>query len=78
MSFSYLDYIKIMENYARTCDITGEGMNEGWVANDGEMYFKYESDALQYCIDQGYRDIDDAYADDVIYWTEWEDEEEED
>jgi len=58
--------------YARKCDITGEGMNEGWVANDGEMHFKYEADALQWCIDNGYRDIDDAYADDVIYWTEWE------
>jgi hypothetical protein len=27
----------------------------------------------QWCIDRGYRDVDDAYADDVIYWTEWED-----
>ena len=48
-------------------------MNEGWVGNDGEVHFKYGHDALQWCIDRGYRDIDDAYADDVIYWTEWED-----
>lgn len=58
--------------YARKCDITGEGMNEGWVVNDGEMHFKYEADALQWCIENGYRDIDDAYSNDVIYWTEWE------
>jgi glucan-binding YG repeat protein len=37
-----------MENYARKCDITGEGMNEGWVADNGEMYFANEEDALQY------------------------------
>lgn len=67
-----------MENYARQCSITGEGMNEGWVVNDGEMYFKYEDDANQWCIGQGYRDIDDAYTDDVCYYTEWEIEEEED
>ena len=48
-------------------------MNEGWVGNDGEVYFKYGHDVNQWCIDRVYRDVDDAYADDVIYWTEWED-----
>ncbi len=57
--------------YARQCSVTGEGMNEGWVGDDGCVYFKYGHDALQWCIDRGYRDIDDAYADDVIYWTDW-------
>ena len=57
--------------WARSCSVTGEGMNEGWVGNDGEVYFKYGHDALQWCIDRGYRDVDDAYADDVIYWTDW-------
>jgi hypothetical protein len=41
------------------CDITGETMTEGWVANDGETYFK--------------ESIEDAYDNEVIYWTEWED-----
>jgi hypothetical protein len=59
--------------YARECSITGEGMNQGWVGDDGCVYFKYEKDALQWCIGRGYRDIDDAYVDDVIYYTEWED-----
>jgi hypothetical protein len=31
--------------YARKCSVTGEGMNEGWVGNDGEVYFKYGHDA---------------------------------
>jgi hypothetical protein len=56
----------------RICSITGEQMVEGWVANDGEHYFKYEKDALAWCISQEYEDIQSAYNDDVIYWTEWE------
>lgn len=71
---SFLCFMK----YARQCSVTGEGMNEGWVGNDGEVYFKYANDALQWCIDRGYRDIDDAYADDVIYWTDWTEWEEDD
>ena len=55
------------------CDITGETMTEGWVANDGEMYFKYEKDALAWCIENGYESIEDAYENEAIYWTEWED-----
>jgi len=56
----------------RVCDITGEPMTEGWVANDGEMYFKYEKDALAWCIENGYESIEDAYENEAIYWTEWE------
>lgn len=59
--------------WARSCSITGQGMNQGWVGDDGCMYFKYEKDAYKWCVSRGYRDIDDAYADDVIYYTEWED-----
>lgn len=64
-----------MENYARKCDITGGGMNEGWVGYNGEVYFSKEEDALQWCIKQGYKDIEEAYEDDVIYWTDWHDDE---
>ena len=59
--------------YARVCDVTNEGMNEGWVFGDGEGYFKYEKDALEWAIANGYADLDEAYEDDAIYWTEWED-----
>lgn len=68
---SWTDSFLCFMKYARQCSITGEGMNEGWVGDDGCVYFKYGHDALQWCIDRGYRDIDDAYADDVIYWTDW-------
>lgn len=56
----------------RTCSVTGEKMTEGWVANDGAEYFKYENDAKAWCVANGYVDIETAYEDDVIYWTEWE------
>lgn len=56
----------------RICSVTGEEMTEGWVVNDGELYFKYEKDALAWCISQEYEDIQSAYHDDVIYWTEWD------
>jgi hypothetical protein len=74
ISVMYVNSLSVSMKWARSCSVTGEGMNEGWVGNDGEVYFKYGHDALQWCIDRGYRDVDDAYADDVIYWTEWEDE----
>jgi len=38
----------------RICFVTGEEMTEGWVVNDGELYFKYEKDALAWCISQEY------------------------
>lgn len=47
-------------------------MTEGWVVNDGELYFKYENDAKAWCITNGYVDLETAFEDDVIYWTEWE------
>ena len=37
------------KKYARQCDITSEGMNEGWVWGDGNFYTKYERDTLNEC-----------------------------
>lgn len=62
------------EKIARQCDVTKEGMNEGWVAGDGTDYFKYEEDAIAWCKKNGYKSLDKAYDDDAIYWTEWYDE----
>ena len=66
--------------YARQCDITGEGMYEGWVVDGGLMYFKYESDAIAYCQNELKMTLAEAYEDsednggDGFYWTAWEDE----
>jgi len=63
------------EKFARKCSVTNEGMNEGWFSDEADKYFKYEKDALKCCIENGYKDIDEAYSDDFIYWTSWEDKE---
>lgn len=63
-----------MEKFARQCDITGEGMNEGWVLGDGQDYAKYEAGAIELARQYGYESLEDAFNDDVCYWTSWEDE----
>jgi hypothetical protein len=32
--------------YLRRCDITGEGMNSGWVFSNGSFYIKHDCDVL--------------------------------
>lgn len=57
--------------YARKCSVTGEPMNEGWVVRDGEEYIKYEKDAIKWATDNHYDDLEQAFEDEVIYWTQW-------
>lgn len=61
-----------MKKFARQCDATGKGMNEGFVFGNGEMYFSEEIYALEYAIKIGYDNLDDAYNDDAYYYTEWD------
>lgn len=63
-----------MEKFARKCSVTGEGMNEGWCFGDGQDYAKYEHDAWSLASEYGYDSIDDAFDDDAVYYTEWENE----
>ena len=68
--------------YARQCDITGEGMNEGYCIQDGLMYIKYEKDMIKHIreldvelslrtpLDEELLNV--YYYDDYYYWTEWE------
>jgi hypothetical protein len=58
--------------WARKCDATGKGMNEGYVFGDGEKYFALEMHALEYAQSIGYKNLDDAYDYRAFYWTEWE------
>ena len=34
--------------WARQCDVSGEGMDEGYCINDGDMYIKHEKDMLEW------------------------------
>ena len=56
--------------YARKCDITHEGMNEGWFTSD-DTYIKYENDLIKWCEKKGYTDRGEAYEDGAMYYTEW-------
>lgn len=66
--------------YARQCDITGEGMDKGWVVNNSETYIKYESDAYAFCKKHWNQTLKEAYDEserlggDAFYHTEWDDE----
>ena len=65
--------MKSTEKFARKCDITNEGMNEGYCILDGLMYIKHDMDMLQHITDEtDYDSIEDAYEDDYYYHTEWE------
>lgn len=56
--------------FARKCDITSKGMNEGWVIND--LYVKYEGDAEEAVKVIGYYTIESANEGGECYYTEWE------
>ena len=73
--------------YARACDITGEGMNEGYCIRDGNMYIKYEADLIKHIRDaekEGNSEYTDDMTDEFLlndyynagyyYKTDWEDE----
>jgi hypothetical protein len=62
-----------LEKYCRKCSVTHEAMDEGWITENTDEYFKYEQDALNWCKQNGYKSIKQAYKDEAIYWTEWQD-----
>jgi len=36
------------QKFARKCDVTGEGMDEGFCIEDGQMYIKYKKDLIEH------------------------------
>ena len=76
-----------MEKFARRCDITGRGINEGYVFGDGEMYFAEKEDLIKHLRTLDWEDADGNlsqdltndedileffYNDDAYYYTEWD------
>ena len=67
--------------YARKCDITGLGMNEGFVMEDSfdAYYIKMKKDLIKSLRTyEEYNEIEDdeqmlekAHADEMYYWTQW-------
>ncbi len=76
-----------MEKFARRCDATGKGINEGYVFGDGELCFSTEEQLIDHLRGLDWEDSngkrskdieDDAelmdyfYNEDVYYYTEWD------
>lgn len=76
-----------MKKFARRCDATGRGINEGYVFGDGELYFAEREDLIKHlrtldwvdCNGNRSTDIKDEedlleffYNEDYYYYTEWE------
>lgn len=59
--------------FARRCDVTGRGMNEGYCFGDGEAYALDESDALKIAQQMGYASLNEAYDDGAYMYTDWYD-----
>jgi hypothetical protein len=71
-----------MEKFARKCDATGRGMNEGYVVGDGEMYFSEEQHLIEWLKDVAKEEslefesdklmMEHYYEEELYYYTEWE------
>jgi hypothetical protein len=76
-----------MERFARRCDATGRGINEGYVVGDGELYFSEEKHLIDHLREYDWidsngkssKDIEDDaklmeffYNEDYYYYTEWD------
>jgi hypothetical protein len=66
------------ERFPRVADDTGKGISVGWIAGDGDAYFETEKGAKKYAKEMGYKNLQDAYDDGAIYYTEWDESEIED
>ena len=76
-----------MEKFARRCDATGKGINEGYVVGDGELYFASKDDLIKHLWELDWEDCNGNrskdcstpnellkffYNEDYYYYTEWE------
>jgi len=70
--------------YARQCSVTKQGMNAGYLIQDGEMYIKYEKDLIAHIRSIEGEDVskdsltdesllNEYYEDGYYYYTEWDD-----
>lgn len=55
----------------RYCSLTHQPMFEGWCVADGAMYIKCMDDANAHAVDAGYANLEEAYEDDYMYFTDW-------
>lgn len=58
--------------YPRKNSITGKGMTEGYIFNDGDFYCETKTHALHYAKENGYKTLEESYNDGFSYHTEWD------
>lgn len=59
--------------FARRCDITGRGINEGWtIGNACPVYVADESEVERMVAEEGYASLEDAIDEDYASWHEWD------
>jgi hypothetical protein len=58
-----------MTKFARKCDITGEGMNEGFIVLDGMYYIKHEKDLVKWLRENYTEAVYEDYSDDYEFNT---------
>ncbi len=51
--------------FARRCDVTGNGMNDGYCIGDGEMYIEKESDLIAHLRSLEWEDADGNLSTDI-------------
>jgi hypothetical protein len=76
-----------MDRYARKCDATGRGMNEGYVIGAGDLHFSEKQHLIEYLRGVEWEDSNDVsssemdtdadlmdyfYNEEFYYYTEWE------
>jgi hypothetical protein len=61
-----------VKKFARICDITKKGINEGYCIMDGGMYIASEVDILKHLEEHtAYASIQEAFDEQYCYYTEW-------
>jgi hypothetical protein len=54
-----------MKKFARRCDATGKGINEGYVVGDGELYFSTKEHLLEHLREVEWVDCNDKCSLDI-------------
>jgi len=71
-----------MERYARKCDATGMGMNEGFVVGAGDLHFSEREHLIKWLMGVAEEEnlkfksnelmLNHYYEHEMYYYTEWE------
>jgi hypothetical protein len=75
-----------MEKFARKCDATGKGMNEGFVVGAGDLHFSEEQHLIKWLKGVAEEEnlnfesdklmLNHYYEEELYYYTEWEESDE--